>query len=399
MILNFQKYQYFYQFTQKQPNELKQKYIILTSIYKQKQVIGKGSFGKVFLVELIQEQKIYAMKVIKKKTIQSDRHLRHIITERQILEQIDNQFIVKLRYAFQSDTKLYLVVDFMNGGELFYHLQKLGSFSEITTKFYAAQIVLGLQYLHDKNIIYRDLKSQNVLLDQNANAKLIDFGLSKIDVIGHSLCGTPEYLAPGIVLSEHGHVKTVDWWSFGILLYEMLTGSPPFYSNDKKQMFNKLTSMEIQFPPHISKDAQNLISRLLVAEPTERLGYGNDGTTNVMQHPFFKEINWNMLNNMKIKSPLNLNIQKANDIRFFDNEYLLQKPIDSPSSFLTQQLEFQDFSYNKKQLYILYFIELFNQKISLFNKENVENDQVEPFSFTQGLKADENLFILQKQIK
>ncbi|EGR29645.1 protein kinase domain protein [Ichthyophthirius multifiliis] len=189
------------------------------------------------------------------------------MAEIQILEKIENQFIVKLRYAFQSQSKLYLVVDFMNGGDLFYHLKKHGKFTERTTKFYAAQIALGLEHLHSNNIIYRDLKSENVLLDQNGNVKLADFGLSKTDVTdqmpGYSICGTPEYLAPEIILKQ-GHNKAVDWWSYGALVYEMLTGTPPFYSGNKKKMFNDIITKDIPMPNYISKDAQLFLRQLLV---------------------------------------------------------------------------------------------------------------------------------------
>ncbi|EAS02374.2 Serine/Threonine kinase domain protein (macronuclear) [Tetrahymena thermophila SB210] len=325
---------------------------ISISDFRLEKVLGKGSFGKVMLVTHLVEQKQYAMKVLLKKSIKNERQKRHTLTERQILEKIDHPFIVKLHYAFQTNEKLYLVLDFMVGGELFHHLKKSGKFSEEVTRFYASQIVIGLEHLHQHKIIYRDLKPENILLDSEGNLKLADFGLSKIGVDqnapAHSLCGTPEYLAPEIITSKVGHDKTVDWWSFGALVYEMLTGSPPFYSNNKKQMLHNIIYKPIPIPKNLSDTAKSLLQQLLVVNPKNRLGYGDNGTSDVKNHPFFATINWEAMKERKIKTPLNINVTDERDTKYFDPYILKQQAVDTPVSYNQDLFKFSQFTYNKK---------------------------------------------------
>ena len=186
---------------------------------------------------------IYAMKVLKKKEISERQQEDHTKAEREILEKITNPFIVKLHYAFQSPDKLYFVLDFVNGGELFSHLRKEKKFSESRAKFYAAEIILALEWLHSNNIIYRDLKPENILLDAEGHIKITDFGLSKKGAKKktYTFWGTPEYLAPEIIIGK-GHDKSVDWWSLGSLLYEMLWGRPPFTDKNRKEIFRLIIS-------------------------------------------------------------------------------------------------------------------------------------------------------------
>ena len=196
-------------------------------------VIGKGSYGKVLLVKKNDTDVLYAMKVLKKAEIIKRNQFEHTMAERRILETVHSPFIVKMDYAFQSETKLFFLLDYCPGGELFFYLSQIGRFKEDAARFYASNILLALEHLHQKNIIYRDLKPENVLVGKDGYIKLTDFGLSKENIQGDkeamSLCGTAEYLSPEILLKK-GHGKATDWWSFGAIIYEMLCGLPPFYS-------------------------------------------------------------------------------------------------------------------------------------------------------------------------
>lgn len=230
-------------------------------------LIGRGTFGKVLLVRKKDTNKPYAMKVIKKALIEKYKHVDHTKTERKVLEELDNEFLVKLRYAFQSKTKLYMVMDYINGGELFFHLRRSKVFSVDRARFYAAEILLGLEYLHSKGVVYRDLKTENVLLDSVGHIKLADFGLSKQlfapeNFKTFSFCGTPDYLAPEILLGL-GHDKSVDYWSFGVLLYQMLSGELPFHDSSKKELYRKIINTDYEMKNYFSDDTKDLITCLL----------------------------------------------------------------------------------------------------------------------------------------
>lgn len=231
-------------------------------------VLGKGAFGKVFLVTKKENGKLFAMKCLKKEMIEQRNQRVHTKTEREILGGVDSPFIVQLHFAFQTPDKLYMVMDFVNGGELFFHLRRSTRFTEQRSRFYAAEILLALDYLHALGIIYRDLKPENILLDSEGHIKLTDFGLSKqffgneAEKKAFSFCGTPEYLAPEI-LKGTGHDKSVDFWSLGALLYEMLAGAPPFYSKNRDQMFRNMLTKPVDMKPHFSAQAVDLLKQLL----------------------------------------------------------------------------------------------------------------------------------------
>jgi serine/threonine protein kinase len=286
-------------------------------------VIGKGSFGKVMLVLKKDDNRIYAMKVLHKDSVIKRNQVEHTQTERNVLEYIRHPFIVTLRFAFQTKQKLYFVLDYCPGGELFFHLGRAGRFSENRGRFYAAQIVLALEYLHSKGIVYRDLKPENVLLDSEGHIALTDFGLSKEgiqdNVSAHSFCGTPEYLAPEI-LTREGHGRAADWWSLGALLFEMLTGMPPFYSRNRDRLFYKILKATLRIPKFFSPAAKDLMNGLLSRDPSARLGSEHDGVE-IKSHPFFESIDWDKLVKKEITPPFKPLVPGLTDTRNFDQEF------------------------------------------------------------------------------
>ena len=240
-------------------------------------VVGKGSFGKVMQVMKKDTSRIYALKTIRKQHIISRSEVAHTLAERSVLAQINNPFIVPLKFSFQSPEKLYLVLAFVNGGELFHHLQKEQRFDINRSRFYAAELLCALECLHGFGVIYRDLKPENILVDYVGHIALCDFGLCKLDMKDedktNTFCGTPEYLAPEL-LHGQGYTKAVDWWTLGVLLYEMLTGLPPFYDENTNEMYRKILAEPLHFPgPEIVPPAaRDLLTRLLDRDATRRLG-------------------------------------------------------------------------------------------------------------------------------
>lgn len=243
------------------------------------------------------------MKVLKKEMVLKRKQYEHTLSERRILENIDHPFIVSLRFAFQTEHKLFMVFDFFNGGELYHYLSEGGRFGEERARFYAAEILCGLDYLHKRGIVYRDLKPENIILDAEGHVRITDFGLSKEGVEGDSIksiCGTPEYLAPEI-LRKQRYGRAVDWWSLGTLLYEMICGLPPFYDRNRQTMYRKILHADLDPPPHMSAEAVDLCSRMLVRDPTKRLGY--NGGDELKKHPFFAEYDWEALEAKAVRPP------------------------------------------------------------------------------------------------
>eukprot|EP00644_Phytophthora_capsici_P009802 jgi/Phyca11/12359/fgenesh1_pm.PHYCAscaffold_108_\ len=287
-------------------------------------VIGKGSFGKVLLVRKRDTGLIYAMKVLRKENIIKRNQVEHTRTERHVLGYVRHPFIVGLNYAFQTSEKLYFVLDYCAGGELFFHLGKVQRFPEHRARFYAAEITLAIEYVHNLDVIYRDLKPENVLLDENGHIRLTDFGLSKEGIQddfsgANSFCGTPEYLAPEI-LNRSGHGRAVDWWSLGALLYEMLTGLPPFYCRDRDRLFEKIRKGDLSFPKYLSPNAKDLLKKLLERDPTQRLGTGPTDAGEIKNHPFFAEIKWDALATGQLPPPWRPTFSGALDTSQFDRE-------------------------------------------------------------------------------
>lgn len=310
-------------------------------------VIGKGSFGKVLLVRKKDSGQIFAMKVISKKNVLKRNQVEHTKTERNVLEFIRHPFIVSLWFAFQTKAHLYLVLDYCEGGELFFHLGKELKFSEQRTKFYTAQIVLALEYLHDLGIVYRDLKPENVLLDAMGNVALTDFGLSKEGISdntsANSFCGTPEYLAPEI-LKRSGHGRAADWWSLGALVYEMLTGIPPFYSRDREKLFAKILKASVRLPQHLSDESKSFLLALLNRNPAKRLGSVH-GAKEIKEHPFLHGIDWDRILLKKIEPPFrpgNRDRADSLDTSNFDEQFTMI-PLDSEMENETHETVEYDF--------------------------------------------------------
>lgn len=304
--------------------------------FKMIKVVGKGSFGKVFLVRELRTTEMFALKVLRKDNIIKRNQVEHTRTERSVLGYVNHPFIVGLKMAFQSKNKLYFVLDYCAGGELFFHLSKIGKFSESRAAFYAAEIVLALEYIHQLDIVYRDLKPENVLLDARGHVRLTDFGLSKEGITNsssgaNSFCGTPEYLAPEI-LNRQGHGRAVDWWSLGALLYEMLTGLPPFYCRDREKLFEKIRRGHLEYPRSLSARAQTLLRGLLTKDPKHRLGSGSDDATPIKTHAFFVDTKWEKLMEGRVQPPWNPQVANSLDTSQFDEEFT-SMPIFSPSSY------------------------------------------------------------------
>uniref|UniRef100_A0A670IE37 Ribosomal protein S6 kinase n=1 Tax=Podarcis muralis TaxID=64176 RepID=A0A670IE37_PODMU len=298
-------------------------------------VLGQGSFGKVFLVKKISgsdARQLYAMKVLKKATLKVRDRVRTKM-ERDILVEVNHPFIVKLHYAFQTEGKLYLILDFLRGGDLFTRLSKEVMFTEEDVKFYLAELALALDHLHSLGIIYRDLKPENILLDEEGHIKLTDFGLSKESIDhekkAYSFCGTVEYMAPEVV-NRRGHTQSADWWSFGVLMFEMLTGTLPFQGKDRKETMTLILKAKLGMPQFLSPEAQSLLRMLFKRNPANRLGAGPDGVEEIKRHPFFSTIDWNKLYRREINPPFKPATGRPEDTFYFDPEFTAKTPKDSP---------------------------------------------------------------------
>ncbi|XP_048458470.1 ribosomal protein S6 kinase alpha-3 isoform X8 [Rhincodon typus] len=289
----------------------------------------------VFLVRKAQGSdagQLYAMKVLKKATLKVRDRVRTKM-ERDILVEVNHPFIVKLHYAFQTEGKLYLLLDFLRGGDLFTRLSKEVMFTEEDVKFYLAELALALDHLHSLGIIYRDLKPENILLDEQGHIKLTDFGLSKESIDhekkAYSFCGTVEYMAPEVV-NRRGHTQSADWWSFGVLMFEMLTGTLPFQGKDRKETMTMILKAKLGMPQFLSPDSQSLLRMLFKRNPGNRLGAGPDGVEEIKRHSFFSTIDWNKLCRREILPPFKPAIGRPEDTFYFDPEFTAKTPKDSP---------------------------------------------------------------------
>ncbi|KAL4429957.1 hypothetical protein ABPG74_000323 [Tetrahymena malaccensis] len=309
-------------------------------------MLGKGSFGDVYLVQKKDNLQYYAMKVLQKNKMMKSNVIKYALTERNVLSLSNHPFIVKLNYSFQTEEKLFLILDFAAGGDMGKLLQKVKVLSENDARIYLSEILLSLEYLHKKDIIFRDLKPDNIVIDSEGHALLTDFGLSKEGVLDYtegakSFCGSIAYLAPEM-LKRRGHGKAVDWYLFGVVMYEMLTGNPPYYANTKQNiqmsqhfllkqnnfhinredLFNNIQNAPLNLPSYLSQEAKSLLTALLERNPEMRLGCGRNDANEIKNHPFFKSIDWDQVYERKIKAPevqlLQLQLNNYNSEQFIE---------------------------------------------------------------------------------
>ena len=320
-----------------QPLDIKVTY----SDFEPLKLLGRGSFGEVLLVRLKANKKVYAMKILNKKILKIKRQQVHTKTERDLMVKINCPFIVNIKSAFQDVSKLYIVSEFMQGGDMFYHMHdgQIVIFSNEKTRFYIMELVLALEALHKNNMVYRDLKPENILLDSKGHVKLTDFGLSKIleteEDKAFTICGTPQYLAPE-VLEKKGYDKAVDWWSLGCVMFEMLVGKLPFAIKRGVKMNKNIYNQGVVYPKNMNGIAKDFIQKLLIINPDERLGSGPNGSEDIKKHPYFKGINWKDAWLKKIKPPFIPKLKNDTDLRYFDTMFT-DEPIDGPQRKYTNR--------------------------------------------------------------
>jgi len=298
-------------------------------------VIGMGAYGKVLQVKNKTNRKVYAMKVISKKLLQKKNHIAYMQAERDIMTKVDHPFVVGLKCSFQTPDKMFLIMDYMPGGELFFHLDKEGFILEDTARFYAAELVLALEFLHSINIIHRDLKPENILIDGKGHIKVTDFGLAKefsssesSDDGTRTVCGTYEYMAPEMI-SKKGYSKAVDWWSLGTLMYEMMTGKPPFRGKNKENLMKRILTEKIKFPHWLSGEATSIMKAFLERNVQKRLGaqkstmFKVGGTQAIKEHKFFTHArtDWHAIEDLQVRAPIVPEIESVTDTSYFHEDF------------------------------------------------------------------------------
>ncbi|WEW55943.1 Cytochrome c oxidase subunit 1 [Emydomyces testavorans] len=317
--------------------------------------LGTGTFARVWLVRLKNAKEnannIFALKILRKADVIELKQVEHVRNENKALHAVaGHPFITTLVASFSDDQCLYMLLDYCPGGEIFSFLRRVRRFSESTAKFYAAEIVLILEYLHDvQGVAYRDLKPENILLDAEGHLKLVDFGFAKqlYSRETYTLCGTPEYLAPEVIHNS-GHGLAVDWWALGILIYEFLVGQPPFWDPNPLRIYEQIVDGRLRFPPNMPSDARNIITALCKTNPSERLGHISGGTKKVKEHPFFKGIDWDDLYQRRTTGPIIPRVDHPADAGNFE-EYP-PPPDPSTQSLYTDDMRkkyepmFKDFS-------------------------------------------------------
>lgn len=309
----------------------KKKMKIKVKDFEKLKTVGLGSYGRVRLCKQKKTGEIFVMKILKKNEIIKQKQVDHVYSEFNILSTLKHPFIVQLvGFNFEDPKYIYFVLEYVQGGELFTLLRTKGTFPVPQTKFYVAHIITIFEYLHSKNIVYRDLKPENILINKNGYLKLTDFGFAKIleNEKTYTLCGTPEYLAPEIILNK-GHGKAVDWWTLGILLYEMLVGIDPFSDDDPMKTYQKILKGKINFPKTIDKDAKSLIKHLLTQDTSKRFGCLKNGVKDILNHRFFDGFDWKNFVYLTLTPPYIPDVKSEDDTSNF--EKYPESDLESPA--------------------------------------------------------------------
>lgn len=280
--------------------------------------IGEGAFGRVYLARLIKQEKYYAIKTFDKARVIKNDMTKQIIQEKRILQSLNFPGCIYLEMTFQDNCQIYLGLPFVSGGEMYKHLIKVGKFEENLSRFYGAQVLLAIEYLHYCDVIYRDLKPENILIDERGYLKLTDFGLSKVVTLRtYSICGTPDYFAPEVLMNR-GYGKSVDYWTFGVLLFEMTAGKPPFVARTVLKTYENILTVAYSMPKYFSRSLADLIYNLLQIDITKRFGTMKNAVEEIKTHKWFCNIDWNSLVNRKIAAPFCPNVTHPGDARNFD---------------------------------------------------------------------------------
>ncbi|CAL8315424.1 protein kinase C iota type [Gadus morhua] len=326
-------------------------------------VIGRGSYAKVLLVRLKKTERIYAMKVVKKELVNDDEDIDWVQTEKHVFEQASNHpFLVGLHSCFQTESRLFFVIEYVNGGDLMFHMQRQRKLPEEHARFYSAEISLALNYLHERGIIYRDLKLDNVLLESEGHIKLTDYGMCKEGLrpgdTTSTFCGTPNYIAPEILRGED-YGFSVDWWALGVLMFEMMAGRSPFDivgssdnpdQNTEDYLFQVILEKQIRIPRSLSVKAASVLKGFLNKDPKERLGcHPQTGFADIMGHPFFRNVDWELMEQKQVLPPFKPNISGEFGLDNFDaqftNEPIQLTPDDDDVVEKIDQSEFEGFEY------------------------------------------------------
>ena len=335
-------------------------------------LIGKGSYGNVFLVRFQKNNQVYAMKVLSKSLLREQSQEINTKTERNLMVQMHSPFIVNIKFAFQNDSKLFLVEEFLQGGDLFFHLHTNPKFSNEKAKFYIVELVLAIEFLHKNNMLYRDLKPENILIGVDGHIKITDFGLSKIlpkTDKTYTICRTVRYLAPEI-LSGEGYNNAVHWWSLGCIMYEMLVGKIPFKSKNDNLNIN-VYKKPVRYPQYIDEKAKDLLTKLLEIDPDKRLGNGENGWEDVKSHPYFSDVNWDDAYNKKLKPPFVPKIENETDLKYFENTFTDEPIYNDKGEALYNE---DDDEYEENYKGFTYVTGSCNELKNVFNQENKSND-------------------------
>eukprot|EP00041_Stephanoeca_diplocostata_P015636 m.299192 g.299192 ORF g.299192 m.299192 type:complete len:560 (+) comp20105_c0_seq1:186-1865(+) len=306
--------------------------------FKYLKVLGKGSFGKVMLSEHKTSKEIFAIKVLKKDVLVEDDDVECAIAEKNVLAQACmHPYLTKMHACFQTDDRLYYVMEFVQGGDLLFQIQQARRFKEDRARFYAAEITLALLFLHKRKIVYRDLKLDNVMLDADGHIKVADFGMCKEECdeetgnLATTFCGTPDYIAPEII-NEIPYGFSVDWWALGVLCYEMLAGQPPFDADTEDELFPAILKNKVLYPVWLSKQAVGVCKGLLIKDPEARLGSGSTGEQDLKSHPFFESIDWEKLERREIEPPFKPVVKAKNACNNFDSDFTSEPPVLTPTA-------------------------------------------------------------------